>query len=187
MVKQSIYSMHMCADTGKDLNMGSAAGMAAQTLCTNVHREINDEIGNLSALGNQIKESAGSNGDPTTATFGQLALEYVGMLNDGLAASEAMKTDLGGLTSQYASFQGADFTDAGTITEAEELNAETKALADKATEICSPYKYFLDPLANGTSSIKAYYPITYWTEPSENRAAAANITSSPISACEGVP
>jgi len=187
MTKQSIYSMHLCADTGKDMNMGSAAGMAAQTLCTKVHREVKDEIGNLTALGNAIKARAGSNGDPTTASFGQLALEYVGMLNDGLAAAEAMKTDLEGLTSQYAGFQGADFTDADTITEAEELNAKTKALADKATEICSPYKYFLEPLANGTDSVKAYYPITYWTEPSENRAAAANMTLAPLSACEGVP
>merc|ERR1719163_2242137 len=82
----------------------------------------------MEEVGNDLKDRAGKEGDSISSAYGQMAVVYSGEVERGHEAASGLHDELGNKVKKLASFDGADFTDAKTIGEAEEAIAEVKKM-----------------------------------------------------------
>jgi hypothetical protein len=167
--KSSIFSMHSCATTGKELS--DAAGKAAS---------IADAIGELSgkvtsagdameAMGAKLKATFSETGDAEAAELMHSAKVFAGELLAAAAAGDKLKADLAEMETKAEGMAGADFAAASDVSEAEALTGQMEAAVAEGEVEAEELGALLakaQPEDNSTESAagKQYVPIMYFVD-----------------------
>jgi len=144
--KSSVFSMHMCASTGKDLQ-------ASIKTASDLKKKSDTSVAAAKALaevmqsdGSSVQGIFGQVGDLGATAAGQALKVAAGKLSGQVKLAEAAATKLAGLKTTAEGL--SDFTKAATITKAE---STMQAIAEAAAEAQAVY----DALDSSTTAIAA--------------------------------
>jgi len=165
--KSSIFSMHSCATTGKELT--TAAGKAASL--ASALGELSGKVAAagdvMEAMGAKLKASFSETGDAAAAELMQSAKVFAGELLAAAAAGDKLKADLAEMEAEAEGMTGADFAAAGAASQAEALTEkmeEAVAQGEVESEELGALLAKAQPETNSTGVGKQYVPVMYFVD-----------------------
>jgi len=167
-VKSSIFSMHMCADSGADLAAAASKG-------TQVLQALDDLVGHMSSLSDHMQTTAaglqktfGQLGDPIASDLMQDAKVRAGEVEHDVASKAKIAGALTDATKEAASIGNASLTAAADASRAETLTkaiAKLTADAEDAVDGLTASAKETSPGSNASANASAqYYPLTYFVD-----------------------
>jgi len=204
MTKQSMYAMHMCADTAKDLARAKEDAEKELAVCEEASGDYVGELAmKMEDVGNDMKDRAGKEGDSITSNYGQMAVVYSGDVERAHEGAMGIHDELSEAVAGLDEF-GDVGSDAEQITAAEKAIEKVKKLTEEAHEVCDkaagiaekarPVRESaenhidgegLEHPENPDDVRKQYYPVTYWVEGDEDTEAHAGLHTAVPSTCKG--
>jgi len=169
--KSSIFSMHNCAKTDKELTDESdkASGMA--TALGELATKVKTAGETMETEAGKFQKLFSESGDPGAAGLMQEAKIFSGELLAAAAAGDKLKTSLSDMATEATGMTGASFADAAVATKAETLLEDMEAevakcevKSDELTALLEKADAAADNETNYTGMGDQYYPIMYFVD-----------------------
>lgn len=166
--KSSLFSMHSCADTAKNLIDGASSLDAVEQELTEAHSALADASGSMQRAAESFQQAFGQAGDPAASDNMQRAKAFAGEVEHAAAAGEELTNQMVGFSKQAGAMGTSDFTDNKLATEADQLvaNMETTTRKGKETlDELEELQSMITPEANRSADAgKEYYSLMYFVD-----------------------
>jgi hypothetical protein len=166
--KSSIFSMHSCARTGKDLSEAKEKAASMVTALDDLSGKVKDAGDEFQAEGEKFQKMFSEVGDFAGSQLMQSAKVFAGELLAAAGEAGKVKDALTELETSAGGMAGGDFSTADATTKAEGVVAETEEEVAKAELKSEELTGMLKTaLPNGTlEDKKLYYPVMYFVNKS---------------------
>lgn len=165
--KNSIFGMHLCADTEDDISKAVEAGREAEQALARLSGETEERAAAGEALAGSFQKEFGGAGDPVASALMQDAKIWGGKCHDAAADGAKVKDELKGALRDVTGLKGP-FTDYKQVKKAEDGIRALSAATARAVEETESLQAFADqlspPLDDVKDSAKQYFPIMYFVD-----------------------
>lgn len=165
--KSSIFSMHSCATTGKELSAATGKAASIAGAVGELSGKVTAAGDAMEAIGATLKASFSDTGDAAAAELMHSAKVFAGELLAAAAAGDKLKADLEEMDAEAEGMSGADLATASAVTQAEALTAkmeEAVAQGEVEAEELGALLAKAQPEANSTGAGKQYVPVMYFVD-----------------------
>lgn len=168
--KNSLFSMHLCADTESDLSTSIQEASELEASINDLSGKIETAATGGEAEANALQKSFGTAGDPVASDLMQSAKVWAGKLLDEAKEGKEFATELQGEVSKAEGLQGGDFKDFETSKNAEKAvtkmnfgSSKAKPLEDKLEDLLGLVSPEIEK-DQATDAAKQYLPIMYFVD-----------------------
>merc|ERR1719221_2208529 len=175
--KSSMFAMHTCASTAKDLGESSGKMDGVATDMMDLQKDIDTIATDMQAAAAALQSKFGKTGDPAASDLLQAAKVYAGELKQAADSAATLNGDVGTLKGTATSMSGEDFTNFAKAKEAETLidkmdevttaaTEKIEKLEDLKLEAAGPDLLVNASTGNTVDASEGYYPAMYFVDKS---------------------
>lgn len=163
--KTSIFEMHMCEDTAKELSSSADSAFGAAHSGETIAASLQTKAAGIQKLAAEMQTALGQVGDPVASNLMQASKVWAGKLEAGAKAASKSAKSLKALVAKADNLLKGNFTSSSDVTVAEKLmeqiDAEKGVTKDKSKDAWK----LLQEASRGTGSYlrqQQYYPLMYF-------------------------
>lgn len=164
--KSSLFAMHTCANTAKDLSDSSGKMEGVATDMMALFKDVDAVATDMQTAGAALQGSFGKVGDPAASNLMQSAKVFAGELTHVCESATALNTDMDALKASGSSMSGSDFSDFKNAKEAETLTDKIEEVTTAGTEKSEELEDLKAEASPETvaNASKSYYSVMYFVD-----------------------